>query len=380
MRTIESELNLTAQEREDALARWMLLGKPETVLFLDIETTGFSRLYDSVYLVGMVCYEKGCFVAKQFLAGGLSEEAELLQRALAEIRRFPICVTYNGEMFDLPFLEERAKRLRVWSTEDAQFAAQRHSVDLLRLYRRHQAFFGWSNMKLKTVERFLGASREDPFDGGQLIEVFYEYARTEDERLAMVLLLHNYEDVCNLPHLLLVQQFMQMLKNGRIEQITYEQGRLQIAWDRPFVLSHCAEIALNAKKKKDASYPRARFSFEAGSVVCVIDLPSCEEPVYYYLPNAKDYYFIPAQGEIVHKTLAYDVPAGERRKAKPAECVLRGQGSFVQALPAPAGLRTYRKAYKGAEVYVEMTELQEWLKTAEPEAAQAWGRQFFELL
>lgn len=380
MRIIESKLNQTAQEREDALDRWMLVGKPETMVFLDIETTGFSRLYDSVYLVGMVYYEKGFFIAKQFLAGSLSEEAELLQKALAELRRFSICVTYNGEMFDLPFLEERAKRLRIWSAEERQSAEQRQSVDLLRLFRRHQSFFGWKNMKLKTVEQFLGISRNDPFDGGQLIEVFYEYARTEDERLEMALLLHNYEDVCNLPNLLWVQQFMETLKNGQIQQITYEAGRLYIVWDRLFALSHHADIALNPKKKKDAAYPRARFMFEAGSAECYIDLPLCEEPVYYYLPNAKDYYFIPARGEIVHKTLAYDVPAAERRKAKPAECVLQGQGCFVQALPAQAGLRIYKKAYKGAEVYVETAELEEWLKTVEPEIAAAWVRQFFELL
>lgn len=385
MRIIQSIWQQAAEEKEICLDRWRLLADPTDIVFLDIETTGFSRLYDSIYLVGMVYYEKdagaeGNFTVKQFLAGSLAEEGELLKRALEELRRFKVCITYNGDMFDLPFLEERAKRLHIWNTEDEQLAEKRKSIDLLRLYRRHQAFFGWPNMKLKTIEAFLGLDRQDPFDGGQLIEVFYEYARTDDERLETVLLLHNYEDVCYLPQLLLVQEFLLQLKQGAIEKVSYEQEALQIFWDKPFSLSHIADTALNNKKRKAPDYPKARFIFEAGSSCCKIVLPVCEEKVYYYLPNAKDYYFIPEQGEIVHKSLAYDVPPSERRKARPAECVLPGEGIFLQVLPASAGLRHYQKTYKAAEIYVEKTELQQWLEEETPQVTADWVRQFFELL
>ncbi len=388
MRTIETILNQTAQQEQDQLDAWRLLGDPEQVVFVDIETTGFSRLYDSIYLIGLVYLEEGHFVAKQYLAGSLADEVQVLEKALDQLQNFKIFVTYNGDMFDLPFIEERAKRLRTWRETDRSLWENYRSVDLMRRYRIHQSFFGWPNMKLKTLEAFLGIDRRDPFDGGQLIEVFYEYARTDDERLEKVLLLHNYEDIVYLLPLLKIEQFMSDLKTAQIEEVRYEDGELLVMWDRSFSLSHHARMALNRKKRKDPDYPKAEFIFDAGNRCSRILLPWCCEPVYYYLPNAKDYYFLPERGEIVHKSLAYDVPSSERRKAKSCECVLSGQGSFVQALPAIAGiestagsvLRSYKKAYKDADIYVEENELKVWLSTQKPERAAEWVRQFFELL
>lgn len=399
MRIIETILNQTAQQTQDQLEAWQLLGNPKQVVFIDIETTGFSRLYDSIYLIGLVYWEEGHFadghfveghfVAKQYLAGSLADEVQVLEKALDQLQNFKIFVTYNGDMFDLPFIEERAKRLRVWRESDRDLWESYRSVDLMRRYRIHQSFFGWPNMKLKTLEAFLGIDRRDPFDGGQLIEVFYEYARTDDERLEKVLLLHNYEDIVYLLPLLKIETFTTGLKTAQIEEVRYEEGELLVFWDRPFALSHHSRMALNRKKRKDPDYPKAEFIFEAGNRCSRILLPWCYEPVYYYLPNAKDYYFLPEKGEIVHKSLAFDVPSSERRKAKPCECVLCGQGSFVQALPAIAGLeqtttgsalRCYKKAYKDADIYVEEKELKAWLDAQKPDVAAEWVRQFFEIL
>ena len=388
MRIIESILPQTAQQAQAQLDAWRLLGDPEQVVFIDIETTGFSRLYDSIYLIGLVYLEEGHFVAKQYLAGSLADEVQVLEKALDQLQNFKIFVTYNGDMFDLPFIEERAKRLRTWREADRSLWENYRSVDLMRRYRIHQSFFGWPNMKLKTIEAFLGIDRRDPFDGGQLIEVFYEYARTDDERLEKVLLLHNYEDIVYLLPLLKIEEFMTDLKAAQIEEVRYEDGELLVFWDRPLALSHHSRMALNRKKRKDPDYPKAEFIFEAGNRCSRILLPWCCEPVYYYLPNAKDYYFLPEKGEIVHKSLAFDVPSSERRKAKPCECVLSGQGSFVQALPAIAGveemvgsvLRSYKKAYKDIDIYVEENELKAWLSAQKSEVAAEWARQFFELL
>ena len=388
MRIIESVVSQTAQQMQEQLDNWRLLGEPEQVVLIDIETTGFSRLYDSIYLIGLVYFEEGHFVTKQYLAGSLADEVLILEKALDQLHNFKIFITYNGDMFDLPFIEERAKRLRVWREADRILWEMYRSVDLMRRYRLHQSFFGWPNMKLKTLESFLGIDRQDPFDGGQLIEVFYEYARTDDERLEKVLLLHNYEDIIYLLPLLKIEMFMKGLKEAKIEEVRYEEGELLVLWDRPFSLSHRARMALNRKKRKDPDYPKAEFIFEAGSRCSRIILPWQCEPVYYFLPNAKDYYFLPNKGEIVHKSLAFDVPSSERRKARPCECVLCGQGSFVQALSATAdtksgnkgSLRCYQKAYKDADLYVEETELKQWLETQEVEQKAEWARQFFELL
>jgi len=67
---------------------------PERTIFLDIETTGLSRHYDIVTLVGW-CYRGryGAHVRGQ-------DEAELR----AALQDAQVIVTFNGSLFDLPFL------------------------------------------------------------------------------------------------------------------------------------------------------------------------------------------------------------------------------------------------------------------------------------
>lgn len=52
-----------------------------------------------------------------------------------------------------------------------------------------------SNCKQKSLEEFLGLNREDPFNGGQLIELYKVYRQERDHRLLEVLLLHNADDL-----------------------------------------------------------------------------------------------------------------------------------------------------------------------------------------
>ena len=177
---------MTAEEREKNLSCWQILCKEfdaelSGICFLDIETTGFSRLYESIYLIGFTFFEEGCFITQQYLAGSQSEEGILLRRVLDDLRSFKIVATYNGDMFDLPFIKERSARLHIRSKEDSLWFDRMVSLDLMRRYRPYKAFFGWPNMKLKTVEMSLGASRRDPFDGGQLIEVYKDFERSPND-------------------------------------------------------------------------------------------------------------------------------------------------------------------------------------------------------
>lgn len=72
------------------------------------------------------------------------------------------------------------------------------------LYKEVAAFrflLSLPNYKLKTVEAFLGISRSDPYNGGELIEVYRHYGRTGDKEALLSLKQHNYEDVADMPAL-----------------------------------------------------------------------------------------------------------------------------------------------------------------------------------
>lgn len=105
--------------RPDARKRWPAwpwLEDRERVLFLDIETTGLSRYYDTLTLVG---YQVGC-EHRVHVAG------EDSSRLLSDLSAAACVVTYNGTLFDLPFLRDSFPNLRIECPHlDLRFAARR---------------------------------------------------------------------------------------------------------------------------------------------------------------------------------------------------------------------------------------------------------------
>lgn len=89
---------------------------PEKTIFLDIETTGLSRYYDIITLVGWSSQGSyGVFVRGQDDAG------------LREIMRdAQVIVTFNGSLFDLPFLRAGFPDLKIPPVHiDLRFLAKR---------------------------------------------------------------------------------------------------------------------------------------------------------------------------------------------------------------------------------------------------------------
>src|SRR5439155_5289746 len=89
---------------------------PEETIFLDIETTGLSRYYDYITLVG--------------LSRGNSYQVHLRggdpRPIIDAINSAKVVVTFNGSLFDLPFLTQEFAELRVPKVHvDLRFLARR---------------------------------------------------------------------------------------------------------------------------------------------------------------------------------------------------------------------------------------------------------------
>ena len=73
----------------------------KNICFLDIETTGLSRKYNQIYLIGIIYYEEdNGWKLMQFFAKDLEEEKVLLEKFNAVILNFNLIVNYNGNTFD----------------------------------------------------------------------------------------------------------------------------------------------------------------------------------------------------------------------------------------------------------------------------------------
>jgi uncharacterized protein YprB with RNaseH-like and TPR domain len=149
----------------------------EDVVFLDIETTGLSRMA-AVTVVGLA--RAGRFRA-------LVRGKDLTRQELAsELEGARMIVTFNGASFDLPMLR-------------AQFGAT--GLDLPHLDLRHLASRVGLNGGLKRIERQLGMERDREFammSGQDAVHLWKLWDRRGNEKALDLLLMYNEADVVNL--------------------------------------------------------------------------------------------------------------------------------------------------------------------------------------
>lgn len=154
---------------------------PERAVFLDIETTGLSRIYHRLTVIGWA-------QAGQFHATVGDPTAEQTKH-LSSIFDSSILVTYNGAHFDVPFLRHHLPGLPLPLAH----------VDLRHLGQRLGLTGGQ-----KKVEIALGLKREDDvagLDGSAAPALWFRHQRGDKEALPL-LLKYNHADVDGLRILL----------------------------------------------------------------------------------------------------------------------------------------------------------------------------------
>jgi uncharacterized protein YprB with RNaseH-like and TPR domain len=186
----EVEQSLRALERRNALyfaeklstqLHWRLYPEfAERVAYLDIETTGVAAGLSAITVIGLYDGEQ----PRVYVRG------QNLAQFARDIEEFTLLVTYNGKLFDLPFIQR----------ELCLPLGQPH-IDL----RYPLAALGYKG-GLKKIERCLGLEREGPvalLDGWCAVLLWQYHERGEAGALE-TLLRYNLEDVIHLPTLLAV--------------------------------------------------------------------------------------------------------------------------------------------------------------------------------
>jgi len=149
-------------------------------VYLDIETTGLSRFYDYITVIGI--YRCNGEDGKLVQLVGEAVTRENLVKALEGVTTI---YTYNGSRFDLPFI--RAS-LRV------DLEAEFYHHDLMYDCWRNNLYGGF-----KSVEQQLGIPRQLQGIGGLgAIWLWWKYQNDCDQNALALLLQYNNEDVVNL--------------------------------------------------------------------------------------------------------------------------------------------------------------------------------------
>jgi uncharacterized protein YprB with RNaseH-like and TPR domain len=156
----------------------------------DIETTGLSPHFHKVILIGLLYIENGQISIQQFFCNNKDEEKKLLSAFKEKIQQFDLLINYNGNTFDIPFLNKRFLANQIHYSIDTY-----QSMDLLRLIRKVQKQLSLDNCKLKSVEKFLGIHRDDQISGKESVKLYTQYEKEASKQLKDLILLHNYDDL-----------------------------------------------------------------------------------------------------------------------------------------------------------------------------------------
>lgn len=175
--------------------RLLPLSLEEPLTFIDIETLGLDRKRHPIMLIGLMILSPRGNVVTQFFAEHPDEEPLILSALMAALPQAGILVSYNGQAFDIPYINHR---LALCGFRE-KIPAPRN-VDLLHLSRK--ALPGLSTHRLKAVEAALGIYREDTLSGGDCVLEYQRYLREGDPALAHGICLHNYEDILHMAPLL----------------------------------------------------------------------------------------------------------------------------------------------------------------------------------
>ncbi|SHJ31949.1 hypothetical protein SAMN02745975_01806 [Geosporobacter subterraneus DSM 17957] len=209
--------------------------KHDFVVF-DIETTGLNAKYEKVILIGLMYFQGKQPVIEQYFCTSRKDETILLKRFSEKISQYDLFVSYNGNSFDIPFLNQRFRQAGISYQID-----KCKSLDLLRFARKYQQHLNLADCSLKSVERSLGIHRQDTISGKESVTLYTAYEKNPNPLLKNKILLHNYEDIYYLGHCLQI-----------IDQVSLDQALLQM----PIIL----------KSREDTTWNVASLNIKANTI------------------------------------------------------------------------------------------------------------------
>ena len=158
------------------------LNKDEIIL--DIETTGLDQLRDNLVLLGFIVFEGEKSYIIQYFAEDNFEEERLLKIYL-KMTADKTIITYNGDKFDIPFLNIRLDKYGL----EPIFPATK---DIYKTISSHRKYFTFESMRLMDMEKHIGIFRNDPSRYKVISKLTEDITKRDKPRPIMI---HNENDL-----------------------------------------------------------------------------------------------------------------------------------------------------------------------------------------
>lgn len=320
----------------------------EKILFVDIETTGFTAKSSSLYLIGTAFFAEGNWQIRQWFAENSSEEPALLNDFFAFAAPYTHLIHFNGNNFDLPYLLQKCAQHKLPHHFD-----NCQGIDLYKRLSPYRAFLHIPNCKQKTLEALLNIHREDHYHGGELIDVYRQFTQSPTEEAKSLLLLHNRDDIQGmlrlLPLLAVYDLFNGDLRAKKVQANQYVDYHGHNRQELLMKLTLPTPLPFSLSDLSNGCY------FSGEKDVGILKVPLYEEEMKYFYANYKDYYYLPGEDIALHKSVSGFVDKAHRTQASAFNCYTRKYGLFLpqwDILVEPF----FKRDYKSSELFFELTD------------------------
>ena len=316
----------------------------ETTLFFDIECTGLSPRKSFIYLIGYATRKGNTVTITQLLAKNESEELEILEEFEKVMSNFDKLLGFNSTRFDESFIVERCRKYKF----NTAIKSKKHTDMYLRTTKA-RCLLDLPNYKQKTIEEFLGLHRDDKYNGGELIPVYQHYSLTDDNSAKELILLHNYEDVKGMIYITDILSYPELLTTD-LRYVSHEISGDKLRFEIDI------DIDLPNQISKQREY--GLYIIKQNRIYVTLNL--FEGPLYTFLPDYKNYYYLINEDIIIPKSLGESMDKNSRRPAKRADCKVKKEGQFL-ALPEKIDIgtstRLFKPSYDSKEAYIDISDL-----------------------
>lgn len=320
----------------------------ERVLFLDIETTGFTAKSSYLYLIGCAYFQNEKWHTIQWMAEDYSQEADILAAFFEFAKLYNYLIHFNGNNFDLPFIVQKCELLSLPYRFD-----NFKGIDLYKRISPYKFFLKLPNCKQKTLEQFLKINRKDVFSGGELIGLYHDYVKTPSEFSEKALFLHNADDLKGmleiLPILAYYDLFSGNVKAKKVQANYYKDINGKTRKELLITLTLPTPLPIPISASANHCY------FKGEGEDATLKVPIYEEELKYFYSNYKDYYYLPTEDVALHKSVATFVDKEHRLHATAANCYTRKYSCYLpqwEILFEPF----FRRDYKSCEIFFELTD------------------------
>ena len=343
----------------------------EDTLLYDIETTGLNPKSSQLYLLGILLFHKENIELIQYFAESVLDEEEILEQFFQLCKTKKVLISFNGEGFDNRFVESMAK-----SYGKLPLHLNLKQLDLFKLIRKRKKFYGLESCSLKSCERFLGIYREDRCSGGELISVYREYLQDKGSEKKNMLLLHNREDIQNLPALFSFLAYENIFQGN----VRFKRAEL-LAWDEMKEKNYnhqnenslqikdleleerqnsrtseklCLKFSLPSSIPVPLTLTPKNFLLEIKETSLCLTVPLYQGELCYFFKDYKDYEFIPSEDRVIHKSLAAIYPKEMREKAKASTAYQKMKTSFLPIFQEKE--KVFKKTYQDKQCFIPFKE------------------------